>query len=203
MSSGGGCVHCSLLTSSQGKGQDEGEQLDMFSVTTFLVPGLYMLVLGIRWGMVSLSDWLQVARCESYHLARLPPPPPRPTSQFPWEGFIKIVLAVLASILTGSLPSSVPHSQTIIINVYIFFLLSGTTDLLVFYCGYSLLPEGLQSFILAASFAVEGLCYQSLLTPDSQHHLLLLLLLVISCSGTAALETVCDNRYYNAEKEDM
>ena len=191
MSGQGGCVHCSLISSSQ----DDHQVQDLLPLTTFLLPGLYLLVLGLRWGTVCLSSWVQEARRERYHLAGLPPPPVYPLlPHFPWEGVIKILLAVLASILTGSLPCSLPHSQTLVINIYLFFFLSGTTDLLVFYCGYSLLPEGIQSFILSTSFAVEGLTYYSLMTPASSHSLLLLLLTVFSCSLTAALETVFEAR---------
>ena len=86
------------------------------------------------------------------------------------------------------------QSQFIIINIYIFFSLSGLVDLLVFYWGYSLLPEGLQSFILAASFAVETVSYQALMTPATSLALSLLLLLTSTCCLAAALETVLDNR---------
>ena len=154
----------------------------MFPVTAFLVPGLYLLVLSLRWWTVSVCGWLEEARHHRYHLAGLPPPPPPPALSLssrarPWEGLVKIVLAVLAASLTGVLPSSVPQSQFIIINIYIFFSLSGMVDLLVFYYGYSLLPEGLQSFILAASFAVETISYQALMTPTTSLALSLLLLL--------------------------
>ena len=141
-----------------------------------------------------MSGWLQEERDQSYHLASLPPPP---SPARPWEGLVKIVLASLSSILTGSLASTVAQSHLLIINIYIFFILSGTTDLLVFYCGYSLLPEGLQSFILAASFAVESISYQALLTsasPASSQALQLLVLVSSSCCLVAALETVLEHR---------
>lgn len=198
---GGGCLHCSLLTSSVSSSDSEAEtagQLDLFPVTAFLLPGLYLTVLSVRWWTVSVSGWLQEARHHRYSLAGLPPPPPPAASltsrAWPWEGAVKIVLALLASSLTGCLPSSVPQSHWIIINIYIFFTLSGTVDLLVFYCGYSLLPEGLQSFILAATFGVETLSYHALISPATSLQLLLLLLLTSACSLTAALETVVDNR---------
>ena len=177
--------------------REREEMADMFPVTAFLVPGLYLVVLSVRWTTVAVSGWLEEARYQSYNLAGLPPPPP-PTALTgrarPWEGSVKIVLAVLASLLTACLPSSVPQSHLVITNIYIFFSLSGSVDLLVFYCGYSLLPEGLQSFILAATFAVETLSYQALITPATSQPLILLLLLTSTCSLTAALETVLEHR---------
>ena len=76
---GGGCLHCSLITSSMSSSDSEREReemADMFPVTAFLVPGLYLLVLSVRWTTVAVSGWLQEARYQSYHLAGLPPPPP-------------------------------------------------------------------------------------------------------------------------------
>ena len=76
---GGGCLHCSLITSSMSSSDSERgkeEMVDMFPVTAFLLPGLYLVVLSVRWTTVSVSGWLQEARYQSYHLAGLPPPPP-------------------------------------------------------------------------------------------------------------------------------
>ncbi len=44
-------------------------------------------------------------------------------------------------------------------TVYLFFALSGLTDILVYYLGYSILPEGVQSFILGLAFSVESLMF--------------------------------------------
>ena len=38
------------------------EMADMFPVTAFLVPGLYLLVLSVRWTTVALAGWLELLR---------------------------------------------------------------------------------------------------------------------------------------------
>ena len=51
---GGGCLHCSLITSSMSSSDSEREReeaTDWFPVTAFLLPGLYLLVLSVR------SEW--------------------------------------------------------------------------------------------------------------------------------------------------
>ena len=44
-------------------------------------------------------------------------------------------------------------------TIYLFFALSGLVDILVYYCGYSVLPEGIQSFLLSLAFGVEGFLF--------------------------------------------
>jgi hypothetical protein len=46
-------------------------------------------------------------------------------------------------------------------TMYLFFALSGLVDILVYYCGYSVLPEGIQSFLLSLAFGVEGFLFSS------------------------------------------
>ena len=211
------CVTCSLLTSSSSS-QDPGE-LKMTQLVTFLVPGLYFSILGLRfvhsfilivhgnlelkgiisfmfcrWSILNTIKWTRASRYQQYQEAGLPPPPEyvmkirrRP---FPWEGFVKIVISILVSILSGSLD----HSNLIIINVYIFFLISGAVDILIFYHGYRLLPEGLQSLLLSASFSVAALCYFSLLDSGNSQAVSLIIGLTLLLSFISLLETVIDNR---------
>ena len=82
----------------------------------------------------------------------------------------------------------------LLINVYIFFIISGLTDIIIFYNGYKLIPEGLQSLILSGCFAVSALCYYSLITPDLHHQLVLLIIIISINCLTSLLETVVDNR---------
>ena len=46
-------------------------------------------------------------------------------------------------------------------TIYLFFALSGLIDILVYYCGYSVLPEGIQSLLLCLAFGVEGLLFSN------------------------------------------
>ena len=86
------------------------------------------------------------------------------------------------------------QSNLLIINMYIFFLISGIVDILIFSHGYSLLPEGLQSLLLSASFSVAALCYFSLLDSSNSHAVSLLILLSALLALISLLETVIDNR---------
>ncbi len=93
----------------------------------------------------------------------------------PWEGIIKLALTglgIVVSVAAGAASSdpSTPTSSSSVIGdeyvgnvryatVYLFFALSGLVDILVYYCGYSVLPEGIQSFILSLAFSVEALLF--------------------------------------------
>ncbi len=93
----------------------------------------------------------------------------------PWEGIIKLALTglgIVVSVAAGAASSdpSTPSSSSSVIGdeyvgnvryatVYLFFALSGLVDILVYYCGYSVLPEGIQSFILSLAFSVEALLF--------------------------------------------
>ena len=147
-----------------------------------------------RWSILNTLKWIRTSRYQQYQEAGLPPPPEyvmkirrRP---FPWEGFVKIVISILVSILSGSLD----HSNLLIINVYIFFLISGVVDILIFYHGYRLLPEGLQSLLLSASFSVTALCYFSLMDSGNRQEVSLVIGLTLLLSFISLLETVIDNR---------
>ena len=140
------------------------------------------------------------AKYLKYQEAGLPPPPEYLIAsrrrQVPWEGLVKVVISILAAIVTGyvSLDTHVPHIKLLFINLYIIFTISGIIDLIIFYNGYSLIPEGLQSFILSGCFASESLCYFTIMTSENQHSMQIVIFLSSIISLTALLETVVDNR---------
>ena len=67
-------------------------------------------------------------------------------------------------------------------------------DILIFYHGYRLLPEGLQSLLLSASFSVAALCYYSLMDSGNRQEVSLVIGLTLLLSFISLLETVIDNR---------
>ena len=67
-------------------------------------------------------------------------------------------------------------------------------DIFLFYCGYSVLPEGIQSFLLAVSFSVEAICFHAISSPSTHHFICLLIILILCCSFSSILEIVFDNR---------
>ena len=189
------CVHCSLITSSS---SEDDNSLDMVSMVTYLVPGLFYTVLGVRWTLLQIVKWSQEAKYCQYQEAGLPPPPEYFMNlrrrHFPWEGFVKIVLSILCIIVTSAVHSSVTNSNILLVNIYIFFTISGLTDLIIFYNGYKMIPEGLQSLILAGCFTVTALSYGAMMTSETRHPLTLLLILTSLNTFSALLETTVDNR---------
>ena len=132
--------------------------------------------------------------------AGLPPPPGylhqtrrRP---IPWEGLFKLVISILAIIATGALVTEGAMSQNkiLFINLYLFFIVSAIIDLLIFYNGYTIIPEGLQSFILSGCFTVEFLCFYTIIEDDTRHIFIFLLAISTVLSFTSLLETVVENR---------
>ena len=94
--------------------------------------------------------------------------------------------------MTLGLPS---HGSEILLllSLYLFFLLSGLVDVVVFYCGYSILPEGIQSFILTLAFAMEAVIFHAI-SPTSAHHLVLLLFVILACALASILEVIFENK---------
>jgi len=86
------------------------------------------------------------------------------------------------------------HNKILFINLYLFFIVSGIIDLLIFYNGYTIIPEGLQSFILSGCFSVEFLVYFTIIEDDTRHSLIFLLATSTVLSLTSLLETVVENR---------
>jgi len=192
------CVHCSLVTSHLSSSSSDSAMADMTTIITFLLPGVYFCILGVRWGVLLLCKWMREAKYHQYQDAGLPISPGQiarlQRRHFPWEGFVKIVLSVLACIATGSVNSSIMYSNILLINMYSFFFISGILDTVIFYHGYTTIPEGLQSFILSGCFGIESLCFYSIITPDTSHIILILLVIISILSIISLLETVIDNR---------
>ena len=64
-------------------------------------------------------------------------------------------------------------------------------DVVVYYCGYSILPEGIQSFILALAFIVEGIMFSLRLRFEAyleQQVHLLLVVAVFACAFACTME---------------
>ena len=174
-----GCVHCSLVTPAP------AIAFDPSTITTFLLPGLVLLLISLRWSCLLLTKWSRVARQERLEAAGLPAPPlAQLHSALPWEGLAKTLTTVLAILVLSALPPTL--AKLPVISMLGCFLLSGLVDILVFYCGYAVLPEGIQSFILAGAFAAETLCY-SAVGPAGQAGSLLLFTTAL-CALSAALE---------------
>ena len=102
---------------------------------------------------------MRAARWARYHEAGLPPPPgllKRRRRPLPWEGLVKIVAALLSGLVTVA-PGAGAGPSLGLVTMYAWFLVSGCVDLATFWLGYALLPEGLQSLALAASFLSAAL----------------------------------------------
>ena len=141
-----------------------------------------------------LQKWRLEAHTQKLQVAGLPLPPAKNSCRnLPWEGITKIGLAFIA-ICTSIFQSSISPFTVMIISMYVMFIISGLVDVFLFYCGYSIFPEGIQSFILAASFFGEAICYHALSSEDTDHWIFLLLFLILSCSFASLLEVVFDNR---------
>lgn len=191
------CTQCSLLPSSKSSFQTVFDE----EVIIFLIPGVFFCTLAIRWSAILLCKWSTAAKTQALEMAGLPLPP-KPGDEgclhpglrkLPWEGLVKVLLALFAagfSIYQSTLSASV----VIIISMYVMFLISGIVDVFLFYCGYTVLPEGIQSFILAISFSVEAICFHAISNSDTSHFIHLLLILIICCSVSSILEVVFDNR---------
>ena len=130
---------------------------------------------------------MRAARWARYHEAGLPPPPGllklrrRP---LPWEGLVKIVAALLAGLATLAAGAGAGASLGLV-TMYAWFLVSGCVDLATFWLGYALLPEGLQSLVLAASFLSAAL-------PRPAHPALAAL--AAAAALVCLLETVVEHR---------
>jgi len=197
------CIQCSLINNNPSSHSAINSE-DIYQLTTFLFPGVFFCMIAFRWSMLLVYKWSMAAKSQQLELLGLPLPPlsaPASSSclqqlgarQIPWEGLVKIVMATLTTIITISLPS-LSSSIIIIISMYAFFLISGIVDVFVFYCGYSVIPEGIQSFILAVSFFVEATCFNTISTAENSYFIHLLVIIILCCSISSILEIVFDNR---------
>ncbi len=121
-------------------------------------------------------------------------------ASLPWEGIVKLVLTGLGIVVSviavsPSVQSQQADSEYVsnirYATIYLFFAVSGLMDILVYYCGYDVLPEGVQSFILSLAFVVEGLTFAMRLRfegyLEQQIHVLLVVA-VFSCAVASIME---------------
>jgi len=189
------CVNCALVKHSV----SEYSMISVEQVISYLVPAIFFLLLSLRWGFILLARWKKSACDQQLELARLPPTPDvcawtgcscgRPV---PWEGLVKILLCISA--IASTLVLMFDMTNFMMLTMYGFFLISGVIDLLVFFCGYLILPEGIQSLILSFCFVVEGLTFYSLSSESVVHLHFLLLALITACSASSILELVYEAR---------
>jgi len=183
------CVNCALLVDSVDADNMENLALQL---TTFLIPGVFFLGIALRWWFLLLSKWGREAQDRALLAAGLPAIPPSSHRPLPWEGVAKISLTIIAASTTLGLPSQGPE-LLLLLSIYLFFLLSGLVDVVVFYCGYTILPEGIQSFILTLAFAMEAVVFHAI-SPSPAHHLILLLFVILSCALSSILEVIFENK---------
>jgi len=188
------CVTCALVKHSVSEYSTPAVE----HIIAYFVPAAFFLLLSLRWGCILLARWKKYASDQQLELARLPPTPDvcawtgccnRPV---PWEGLVKIVLSTAC--IATTLVLMFDMSNLMIITMYGFFLISGVIDLLVFFCGYLVLPEGIQSLILSFCFIVEALTFYSLSSESSVNLHIHLLALILACSLTSLLELVYEAR---------
>jgi len=188
------CMTCALVTHSV----SEYSTISVEHIITYFVPAVFFLLLSARWCCILLARWQKYASDHQLELARLPPTPDTgawtgcSAGPAAWEGIVKIMLSAAAIAITLVLMFDL--TNLMIITMYGFFLVSGVIDLLVFFCGYLVLPEGIQSLILSFCFVVEGLTFYSLSSETAIHLHLLLLALIVGCSATSLLELVYEAR---------
>ena len=150
-----------------------------------------------RWTSILLFKWSRDATFQHWESAGLPQPPSPNcylggTTKAPLEGIFKILLAVFAIIISMCSPIVSP-SVILIVSIYIMFIISGFADIFLFYWGYTVFPEGIQSFILSTCFAVEAICFFSLSSQTENTHIFLLIFVVAPCSLSSLMEVVFDN----------
>lgn len=190
------CTQCSLLQSSVSELTSDKEE-----IVLFFIPGVFFCTLAIRWSVILLCKWSLEAKTSALELTGLPPPPSNTQTSsvlpylgnLPWEGLVKIFLVIVA-VGVSVTQTQLSPSIIIILSMYVMFLISGIMDIFLFFCGYSVLPEGIQSFILAVCFSVEAICFHGISTASTQHFMFLLIILIICCSFSSILEIIFDNR---------
>jgi len=195
------CWHCSLVKYTNSY---QTSSVEMESFSTYFLPGAIFITLALRWGLLLGFKWTKAASRQDLERAGLPP---TPTSLYikplPWEGIVKLILTGLGIILTVAFsqrqynPELGYVTDIRLTTIYLFFALSGLVDIFVFYCGYSVLPEGIQSFILSLAFAAEAVMFGSTMRREAPVELQvhLLLVLVVSCAAlSSAMDVVFDNR---------
>eukprot|EP00094_Tigriopus_californicus_P007463 TCALIF_07185-PA protein Name:"Similar to tmem45b Transmembrane protein 45B (Xenopus laevis)" AED:0.03 eAED:0.03 QI:0/0.66/0.5/0.75/1/1/4/103/439 len=174
----------------------------------YILPGVIFSILGLRWASQLIWEWTQQVIVSEFQILGLPVPPKRKGSccraafSLPWEGIVKLILTGLGIMVSVIAAAPQQQDSEYVTNIryatiYLFFALSGLVDILVYYCGYSILPEGIQSMSLSLSFIVEGVLYAMRLRferyLEQQIHVLLILA-IFACSVSCVLEVLYDNR---------
>lgn len=196
------CWHCSLL--SYQVSYLAAENMHYFA--GYILPGIIFSLLGIRWSVQLIWDWTNKLINDFYETIGLPCQPEKKSSSFstcistyslPWEGIVKLILTgigiIVSVVASGPGQASDPEyvSNLRYATIYLFFALSGLTDILVYYCGYSILPEGVQSLILSLAFSVEALMFAMRLRfegyLEQQIHALLVVA-IVACTIACTLE---------------
>ena len=99
-------------------------------------------------------------------------------SSLPWEGIVKLILTgmgIIGSVLAislarneddpkqqGKISESEYVSNIRYATIYLFFALSGLMDIVVYYCGYAVLPGGIQVCILQQYCEKCQICHTKL-----------------------------------------
>ena len=191
------CWHCSLTSYRVSHLSAEA----MHHFAGYTLPGLIFTFLGLRWSLQLILEWTHKLKTNSSKTISVC------SSSLPWEGIVKLILtgvgiiaSVIASSQTGAgsvnrVNDGDPEyvSSLRYATIYLFFALSGLTDILVYYCGYSILPEGIQSFILSTAFAAEALLFALRLRfegyLEQQIHAVLVVA-VVACAISTTLEVI-------------
>ena len=195
------CWHCSLRSYHVSYLSAEA----MHHFAGYTLPGLIFTFLGLRWSLQLIVEWTnKLKKSSNSNTLSIC------SSSLPWEGIVKLVLTglgIIASVIASSQTGGSHHqadngdpeyvSSLRYATIYLFFALSGLTDILVYYCGYSILPEGIQSFILSMAFAAEALLFALRLRfegyLEQQIHAVLVVA-VVACAISTTLEVSYNNR---------
>ncbi len=203
------CWHCSLRSYRVSYLSAEA----MHHFAGYTLPGVIFTVIGLRWSLQLIVEWTRKLNKDkspaeiSKSSSTLTNCLLGGSSSLPWEGIVKLVLTGLGIIFSVIASSSASNSQlghdTEYVSslryatIYLFFALSGLTDILVYYCGYAILPEGVQSFILSMAFGAEALLFALRLRfegyLEQQIHAVLVAA-VVACAIATTLEVLYDNR---------
>eukprot|EP00095_Tigriopus_kingsejongensis_P003260 maker-scaffold69_size418775-snap-gene-3.22 protein:Tk03260 transcript:maker-scaffold69_size418775-snap-gene-3.22-mRNA-1 annotation:"hypothetical protein HELRODRAFT_95099" len=201
------CWHCSLKSYQVSYLSAE----EMHHFVGYILPGVIFAILGLKWAIQLAWEWTQQVLANEFQIMGLPVPPQSRRKSgscclvafsLPWEGIVKLILTGLGIMVSVIAAAPQQQDSEYVTNIryatiYLFFALSGLVDILVYYCGYSILPEGIQSMILSLSFIIEGLLYTMRLRfegyLEQQIHCLLIVA-IFACSLTCILEVLYDNR---------
>lgn len=192
----------------------------MRQLAGYILPGAAMLAFGVKWGIQvaleqmeqqqhsyatissseasSTSGWSRSkkkqrrggggddgSRSCSWRLRRVPA-----------EGVIKLsitglgIAASVASAAPSTTLSAQPVGDMLYASIYMFFALSGLADVLVHYCPLAV-PSGMDRFVLALAFAIEGLMFHLHLAREAvleQHVHFLLVVSIYSCASCCLIE---------------